>query len=329
MQKINLWSSRSSATGGVMYDSLVAKILDQQGYEVCNRDQKIEYKGKGHTYLLWLHTYLFTSSDPSDLDIMDFTTTVNSSQRHKGKRISIFHHHTDRPDSKYLRQKLMIKMFKSNSSNNHLVVAVSKFWQEYLNSIRISNVRVIYNAFEVEQYVQHHSRQDFLEQYSLLDRPIIYLGKNEKWKTYNAYQRLKHFEKKFSLVTTGSRQEVEGPIHLDLNFRSYCSLLHLAKVTVLLPDFAEGWSRIAHESIMCGTPVIGNGAGGMAELLDLFGQININDQAPDFLPEKVLEIVEMGKRVEKSAVSRSREFDLDYFSREWGDIVDKTIAESK
>ena len=45
-----------------------------------------------------------------------------------------------------------------------------------------------------------------------------------------------------------------------------------------MSQFEEGWCRVAHEAMLCKTPVIGSGKGGMGELLEGGEQII----CPDF-----------------------------------------------
>ena len=45
-------------------------------------------------------------------------------------------------------------------------------------------------------------------------------------------------------------------------------LLQAASVAVTMSKFNEGWCRTAHEAMLCKTPVVGSGMGGMGELLE-------------------------------------------------------------
>ena len=57
-------------------------------------------------------------------------------------------------------------------------------------------------------------------------------------------------------------------VNLSLNYKEYLCLLKASSVVVTMSKFKEGWCLTAHEAMLCKTPVIGSGKGGMRELLE-------------------------------------------------------------
>ena len=162
--------------------------------------------------------------------------------------------------------------------------------------------------------------------FSLPDKPVIYLGKNSKPKTYEAYRLVRPLARDYLIITTGPVKEFDGPVHLDLDFPGYSSLLHFCSVTLLLPGFSEGWSRIAHESLICGTPVIGNGKGGMRELLEKTHQVICSQNRPGEILRLIAGITGSAKRVDQKDLLYARRFDLDYFGNQWERLVKELLA---
>ena len=113
---------------------------------------------------------------------------------------------------------------------------------------------------------------EFKRRFSSEEKPILYLGNCQRIKgVVEAYEQLKDL--KVHLVTSG-RKEVDLPIlNLNLDYRDYLLLLKSSSVVITMSKFKEGWNRTAHEAMLCKTPVIGSGLGGMKELLEGGNQI--------------------------------------------------------
>jgi glycosyltransferase involved in cell wall biosynthesis len=56
-------------------------------------------------------------------------------------------------------------------------------------------------------------------------------------------------------------------------------------VTIILNKINEGWNRVAHESVLLGTPVIASPGGGLEELVRLAGGV-VSDH-PDEIAHKL------------------------------------------
>ena len=84
--------------------------------------------------------------------------------------------------------------------------------------------------------------------------------------------------------------------------------------------FNEGWCRSAHESMICGTPVIGSGKGGMSELLKGGKQIICkNFSKLSNYVEMIIDDNSYGKRAVDFATKDK--FSLNTFNTQWIDLI--------
>jgi glycosyltransferase involved in cell wall biosynthesis len=326
---INFWfrKDKNHITGGDIYNRMVFDALKKRGFQVSARNGYLRcYQGRGSTYIDSLYTFLMTGSKAGDIDLMDYRVAMSCSGRHRGKRMIILFHYDINETRKKRKQRFFFRRFLKNAREAKLIV-IAQCWKTFLESWGLTDIDIVYCAYDVAAYRPYLSRRDFLKRFDLPDKPIIYLGKNSIPKTLKAYQIVKELETDYLLVTTGPRREFKGPLHLDLNFAEYSSLLHWSGVTLLLPRFAEGWSRIAHESIICGTPVIGNGCGGMKELLMKTRQTVLPENDPAAIRQQIRRIISSRQRVEEQDALYARQFDLDYFARRWEEILQDFIPE--
>lgn len=311
-------------TGGNLYNRMVFDVLKNRGFDIAARKAYTPYHGKGFTYLNALVTYLLKTSGTHDLDIMDHRTAAWCSPRLRAKRVIIMFHFDLEETPKKKKNRFFFNRFLKNAGDAQIVV-IAQYWKNYLLSLGVKNLEVIYCAYDIGKYKPYISKQHFLRKFALADKPIIYLGKNSKSKTFNAYQIVKPLENDYLIVTTGPRKEFDGPVHLDLDFNAYTSLLHFCTLTLLLPRFSEGWSRIAHESLICGSPVIGNGKGGMRELLEKTNQIIIDENQPAEIRRLIKKIIASPKRVHQKDSLYARQFDLNYFGNQWEMLIKKVL----
>jgi len=165
--------------------------------------------------------------------------------------------------------------------------------------------------------------EDFKRRFKLGGKPILYLGNCQRIKgIVEAYGQLKHLE--VQLITSG-RKEVDLPIlNLEVNYRDYLLLLKSASVVITMSKFKEGWNRTAHEAMLCKTPVIGSGLGGMKELLEGGKQIICSDF--NDLKEQVsyaLDHPELGGK----GFEFAKQFTVKRFGDEWIRLIERLIEE--
>ena len=105
--------------------------------------------------------------------------------------------------------------------------------------------------------------------------------------------------------------------------KEFITLLHASSVVVLMSKLCEGWNRVAHEALLCQTPVIGSGIGGMNELLTKSGQIISTNEN---LREHVSEIILTGKKNGQTGYAFVKQFDMNYFNNAWQTTIKNLLV---
>lgn len=242
----------------------------------------------------------------------------------QNKNILIFHH----LDFSVSNIKAKITAYlnyiflRNNRKRIDYLVCVSEFWQNYLRKLGFSNVKVIYNSFDLSQFeISELAKTELLRKYDLRQRPIIYIGLADRANkgTYQVYEQLKDMD--FELVATG-KNKLDIPVKvLSLSYKEYLTLLTLCSTVVVMSSFKEGWSRVAHEAMLCKTPVVGSGSGGMQELLQGGRQFicqNIRD-----LGMYVQNAVDNQQQLGELGYKFASQFDLSYFKRAWKSLLEQ------
>jgi glycosyltransferase involved in cell wall biosynthesis len=200
------------------------------------------------------------------------------------------------------------------------IITISKYWQNHFLKRGYPNVYLIYNGFDLNEFqFEEQEVLEFRRKFRLEDKPILYMGNCQRIKgVAEVYERLKKLD--VYLVTSG-RKEVDIPtLNLNLDYHDYLLLLRSSSVVITMSKFMEGWNRTAHEAMLCKTPVIGSGLGGMKELLEGGRQIICDDF--EHLEEKVHfaldhpEIVEMGFEF-------ANQFTTKKFNESWLSVVER------
>ena len=120
---------------------------------------------------------------------------------------------------------------------------------------------------------------------------------------------------------SGQNQEALAlPVrHLILDRREYLLLLNACDVVLTMSTIIEGWNRTAHEAMLCRTPVIGSGIGGMKELLQGGGQVIKTDFRG--LSETIMNVLKNKAQYEQRGYEYASQFDINYFRREWQTVI--------
>ena len=150
-------------------------------------------------------------------------------------------------------------------------------------------------------------------------KSILYLGNCQRIKgVVEAYDRLKDLD--VYLVTSGRREVNIPALNLDLDYRDYLLLLKSSSLVITMSKFKEGWNRTAHEAMLCKTPVIGSGLGGMRELLEGGGQ-TICESFED-LNERVCYVLEHPELGEKG-YEFAKQFTVKRFEEGWLNLIER------
>ncbi|OGP91534.1 MAG: hypothetical protein A2157_08750 [Deltaproteobacteria bacterium RBG_16_47_11] len=269
--------------------------------------------------LLWR---LFRVSGEKDIWIRNFDSILTMPyDRTQGKHIALIFHidQSFQPLHLQVPWGLLEKVFYNHLRKVNAIVTISKYWQNHFRERGYPKVYLIYNAFDPDRFhFQEEEIGEFKKTFRLEGKPILYLGNCQRIKgVVEAYEHLKDME---GYLVTSGRREVNLPaLNLDLKDKEYRLLLKASSVVITMSKFKEGWNRTAHEAMLCKTPVIGSGLGGMRELLEGGGQIICEDF--DDLKERVcyvLEHPEMGE----AGYAFAKQFTVKRFEKEWLNLIE-------
>jgi len=320
------WDEQNYKDGGFVYDTLVRNILREK-YDV-----KVTYLSRGNSptklrrflefikYLRKSRNLVFTG----DIVVRDPFSTVFSPFSTSHKNLVIVHHIDTSTFSKNLFYKYWLRQFYKKVLLADLVIVVSKYWQNTFKQIGCKNVKIIYNSFDLELF--RFSEQNLNEFRKSLDispdKPVIYLGNAKPEKGFfEAYNALKNIDATF--IATG-RTRIDLPIiQKFLSYRDYLKLLSVSTLVLTMSKFNEGWCRTAHEAMLCGTPVIGSGRGGMRELLEEGGQIICDDihELEPIVRNLLQNKEELCKMASKGRFYATG-YNLSYFGHSWLDLIE-------
>jgi len=319
------WVEQNYENGGYVYDTYARQVLRE------SHDVTVTYICRGRANskarrLLQLSRYYLKMRSLSlqgEIVFRDLYSTVFVPFDKDRKHVVILHHIDTSGFGNRAFYRIFTKRFFKKIVLADAVVVVSEYWKDILEKAGCRNIIVIHNSFGLSQF--DFSRQelvDFRRNLGLSDdRPIIYLGNARAEKGYiESYKALRDINAIF--VTTG-KNNIELPIlHQYLSYHDYLKLLRISSLVITMSKFDEGWCRTAHEAMLCGTPVVGSGRGGMRELLEKGEQVI----CPDFskLGPLVTNLLNDKKRQKYMAVKGKEyasQFTLDYFKRSWIDLI--------
>jgi len=240
-----------------------------------------------------------------------------------GKNLGLIHHVDDSFKNNTLLSKYLHKMMYRGVSKLDILITVSQYWKKHFDTYS-ANVKVIHNPFDFSKYrVEEKNIEAFKSKYNLTKKPIIYIGKCKEHKgVLDVYDKLKNLD--VHIVTSGNKDIDIPAIHLNLPFGEYVCLLSSASVAVTMSTLKEGWSRITHEAMLCKTPVIGSGSGGMKELL--LGGNQIVCENSDKLRDEVEYAMNSDNLGKKGYDYASHEkFSIPVFLDKWRKAINETI----
>lgn len=317
-----LFVSKKQNRGGAIYEEEVRQVLEPEYnldiLELNPVKNKIFYFDKLKYY------YQIKSYKPNKKYEVLITNKAGVYagilKRDFTKKILILHHFFNEENSYPLINKFLKDRLLSNLNQFDLLVVVSEYWKNYFSEyVNINKIHTIYNSFDVDKInliKNSFNNEDFKRKYNIpANKIIVYAGNALKIKGYlNVISQLN--KDNFFVITSGNTDKniTHNHLHLKLNYNEYIQLLSSANVTILLSKFQEGWSRIAHESLICGTSVIGTNVAGMGELLQNAKQTMWKEG--DNLIELVNQSLKDTEHI-KYAKNYASQYNLDYFKNKW------------
>jgi glycosyltransferase involved in cell wall biosynthesis len=243
------------------------------------------------------------------------------------KYVGMIHHIDDTLSRTSMHHRWYFNRLKKRLTALDMVVTVSDYWAGYLKGIGCRNVRVIYNAFDPEEYrVSSSLVETFKRKHGIpFDRPVLYIGNASRQKgVHTVYEALKDNGYHFIMSGPDNRASDLPVQYLRLDRNDYITMLHACSVVVCMSAMVEGWNRIAHEALLCKVPVVGNGSGGMMELL-LGGKQEIAGNA-EVLKVLIDKVISNRDRYADDGYRFVSQFDMNYFQREWQNAVASLLS---
>lgn len=245
------------------------------------------------------------------------------------KKILILHHYNEKENKYVLARGYLKNRLRSALKQIDAIVVVADYWKEIISEFTDrGKIFTIRNSFDIDfihNTILSVNKKLFKAKYNIPnDRIVVYAGNALKEKGYkDVVNTLKG--KNYFVITSGTKEDDfnSNHLHLHLNYEEYIQLLCVADVTVILSKFLEGWNRTAHESLLCGTPVIGTNTGAFGELLSQSGQMIYNEG--DNLDDLISKIIHDGQRLE-TGMQYARQFDKRYFAKKWKQLTENLLA---
>ena len=309
--------------GGFIYEYYAANLLADKHNLIMDNYSARGRKENSISYFV----RLLNNKTDGDVFIKS-PSVINHGIIKKSKiNVGILHHIYLKQKNKSLRGKLSLLILHKKLRALDYVICVSKYWENYLKDIGCKKVKTIYNSFDLDEFFfKDDEIKSLLKKYSIpTNKPLIYIGlANPQKGILEVYNALKNED--YTLVMTGhSHHKIDIPVkRLFLDRREYLCLLKASEAVVSMPRIEEGWSRVAHEAMLCKTPVIGSGTGGMKELLEGGNQI-ICDNIEN-IPSAVKAIINHKEKYGSDGYDFVKRFDTYYFSNEWNDFIQEVLT---
>ena len=305
----------SNLTGGNIYSKYVLRLLEER-FEVLNVLDNLSKMRRIPKLFFYDH------DNNNALELYDIMSLYYS-KKVGNKSLALIYHIDNsaliRGNLKHIFYKLLEKNLYRLLKNT-TIITISKFWNEVMTNRGYEDVKLIYCCFDFDKYIRTEKEiEEFKAKYNLMNKKVIYIGNCQAAKgVYQVFHELK--DTNYTLITSGQKRCSLPIRNLILTFDDYINLLHAADVTITMSLFNEGWCRTAHESMICGTPVIGSGKGGMSELLKGGKQIICKNfsKLTDYL-EMIIDDNSYGKRAIDFATKDK--FSLDTFNTQWIDLI--------
>lgn len=185
------------------------------------------------------------------------------------KKVLVVWHYYDEQDgkSKFLRSwyHLLIQFSLLFSKDKLSFVGVAPFWKKYFtDQFNLKQVFLFPNFFEPSVYVPFRNsakkKRVHLGQVSFKNSTeIVLIAEQLSALGYRCYQSTNDPKK--------VHQHACYEVVYFKDFEHYLKEMAASEYTLAMPSIREGWNRVAHESLLVGTQVIGFAKGGLADLL--------------------------------------------------------------
>lgn len=313
--KIRYLSHGIVRTGGSIYEEILSEHLKNS---LIGKDNEVEFQ---HLHIdkiyknlsnILLFFQAFRKSNAT-INLVVIRIAVSAILRNlltKNKVLIIIHNY-DKSDYKSIILKwyfkLLFSLLKKVPGHRFGIIVVAPFWKDFF-SRRFPNLNVFMfpNLFKNEEYKEFRKskkrKRVHLNQLSPKnDNKIFEVAEKLSKYGYDCY------------FTTLIKEQVAEYEHYSIKsqkFKQYLEEMAESEYTLALTYINEGWNRIAHESLLVGTPVIGYDKGGLGDLLkesaskivksseEVLEVISQNPESKYVVPEEFFEKYDYAKGVE-------------------------------
>lgn len=235
------------------------------------------FKGWAQLRLLWFGFINATATANIIVSRVALSSLIRNAFNNK-KNIIVFHYFDERDGKGVLLRwyyALLFLILRNFKFTDTLIVVVAPFWLTYFN-IKVTNripVFLFPNFFETEKYLKYRTgdklKQIHLGQFSFKnDERVFELAKELSKQGYVCY---------FSTMIKDETGKFDGYEVRCEDYETYLSGMAKSLYTISFIKINEGWNRIAHESILVGTTLIANDAGGLGDLVKESGSLTANN----------------------------------------------------
>ncbi len=204
-------------------------------------------------------------------------------------KVYIILHNFDENDGKSfwlnLYYNALFFVLKNTKNDNISIVTIAPFWVKFFKEKVKKNIPVFYfpNFFNNEYYsdfiATKKKKQIHLGQWSFKNHTDVFeIAKQLTKQGYFCY-----FSTNFSDF---AKETHDYEVIYFEQFENYLIQMALSEFTLALTGINEGWNRVAHESILVGTPVIAYAKAGLLNLINESKSIAANNI------EEVLQAIE-------------------------------------
>lgn len=266
---IHYISHGSVKTGGYRHEMMLGNYLAQCfGLKLTVFRYPQQTKGLASFIKLWLYAFKqATANVQITVQRLAIPVMLACLFRRKSMILVWHHYHPQQEHSLFyhLNAKLVIQLLKSGWGAVQVVV-VSEYWKTWLINKGVSEeqIHLIPNLYEVSEYEIYKTtikqpKQICFGQYGVKQHPDIF-------SLISQLSALGFYCYFTTPNQTASKKAATYEV-LHLSYKAYLTQLASSQYTVCFSAFPEGWNRLAHESLLVGTSVIGNDAGGLGLLL--------------------------------------------------------------
>lgn len=311
------------ANGGVAYEHHAVRGL-QRSFEAVVDPEAVQRPGES-VYAYWARMRGHAPSR-ADLVVKDPKAVTFGRELRDVPTVAMIHHLDYTLRESTVRHRIYMARLLARLRRADVVVTVSEYWRSELERVGCRRVEVIYNAFDPAEFdATPDAVAAFFAEHDLpTDRPLVYIGNASRIKgTAEVYEQLK--DEGYTLVMSGRNNDTGVPARwFCLERPEYLLLLAACDAVVCMSRLPEGWNRVAHEAMLCGTPVIGSGIAGMGELLDGGQQTTLTDIGA--LPETVRHVLAHKDAFAERGRAFTRQYDARYFEDAWADLAHGLLA---